>query len=152
DYKQTNIVTYFQTLDTAGINLEYLNGRNGLVGNALLSRFTVILDYHSFKIWLKPGKAYKNEFLYDRSGLNIITSGSSLTTFIVQSVLTGSPAEEAGILKGDQIVRVGMAPTGVLNLSDLQRVFQKKPGKKVKIVVKREGKRIKKTLVLRNLI
>ncbi len=152
DYKQTNIVTYFQTLDTAGINLEYLNGRNGLVGNALLSRFTVILDYHSFKIWLKPGKAYKNEFLYDRSGLNIITSGSSLSTFIVQSVLTGSPAEEAGILKGDQIVRVGMAPTGVLNLSDLQRVFQKKPGKKVKIVVKREGKRIKKTLVLRNLI
>jgi C-terminal processing protease CtpA/Prc len=132
--------------------MEYLNGRNGLVGNALLSRFTVILDYHSFKIWLKPGKAYKNEFVYDRSGINIITSGASLNTFIVQGVQPGSPAEDAGILKGDQIIRVGMAPTSILNLADLQRIFQKKPGKKVRVVIKRAGKKYKKTLVLKNLI
>jgi hypothetical protein len=151
-FQQSNIVTYFQTLDTANINMEYLNGRNGLVGNALLSRFTVILDYHSFKIWLKPGKAYKNEFVYDRSGINIITSGASLNTFIVQGVQPGSPAEDAGILKGDQIIRVGMAPTSILNLADLQRIFQKKPGKKVRVVIKRAGKKYKKTLVLKNLI
>lgn len=151
-FKQLNIVTYFQTLDTAGINLDYLNGRNGLVGNALLSRFIVILDYYNFKIWLKPGKSYKHEFVYDRSGLSVITSGSALNSFIVQTVLPHSPAEEAGILKGDQIMRVGMAPAGVLNLSDLQRVFQRSPGKKVRVVIKRDGKKYRKTLVLRDLI
>ena len=151
-FRQSNIITYFQTLDTAGINMEYLNGRNGLVGNAMLSRFTVILDYHNFKIWLKPGRAYKSEFKYDRSGLNIITSGVSLNSFIVQTVQPHSPAEEAGILKGDQIVRVGLAPTSILNLADLQRIFQKKVGKKIHLVVKRDGKRLKKTLVLRELI
>ena len=152
NFRQSNIVTYFQTLDTAGINMEYLNGRNGLVGNAMLSRFTVILDYHNFKIWLKPGKSFKSKFEYDRSGMNIITSGVSLNNFIVQSVQPNSPADEAGVLKGDQIVRVGLAPTTILNLADLQRIFQKKVGKKIRFVVKRDGKRLKKTLVLRELI
>lgn len=151
-YKQSNIVTYFQSLDTAGINLEYLNGRNGLVGNALLSRFIVVFDYYNFKIWLKPGRSYKNEFVYDRSGLCIITAGTSLNHFIVQKVLPGSPAEEAGILEGDQIVHVGIAPASLLSLSELQRVFQKSPGKKVRIVVKRDGKKIRKKITLRDLI
>lgn len=151
-YQQSNIVTYFQTLDTTGINLDYLNGRHGLVGNALLSRFTVILDYYNFKIWLKPGRSYKNEFVYDRSGLCIITSGTSLNSFMVQTVLPNSPAEEAGILKGDQIVRVGVAPASILSLSDLQKFFQKSSGKKVRVVIKREGKRYRKTLTLRDLI
>ncbi len=151
-FSQSNIVTYFQTLDTAGVNLEYLNGRNGLIGNALLSRFVVILDYHDSKIWLKPGKDYKDKFPYDRSGLNLITSGSSLNTFIVQSVLPNSPASEVGIQKGDQILRIGAMPVNVLTLSDLQRILQKKPGKKIRLVVRREGKRIRTTLKLRDLI
>lgn len=152
DFNQSNVVTYFQTLDTAGINLDYLNKRDGLVGNALLSRFVVILDYHGSKIWLKPGKSFKKRFDYDRSGLNIITSGVSLNTFIVQSVLPNSPASEAGIQKGDHILRIGMVPASVLTLSDLQNILQKKAGKKLKIVVSREGKRIRSTLTLRDLI
>lgn len=151
-FSQSNIVTYFQTLDTAGVNLEYLNGRNGLIGNALLSRFIVILDYHDSKIWLKPGRDYKNEFLYDRSGMNIITSGNTLNNFIVQTVLANSPASEVGIQKGDQIMRLGLTPASVLSLSDIQRILQKKPGKKVRIVVRRDGKRYRKTLTLRDLI
>jgi PDZ domain len=152
EFSQSNIVTYFQTLDTAGINLDYLNGRNGLIGNALLSRFIVVLDFYGSKIWLKPGKTYKSEFGYDRSGLNIITSGSSLNSFIVQTVLPNSPASDVGIQNGDQIMRIGAMPASVLTLSDLQRILQKKAGKKVRLVIRREGKRYKKTLKLRDLI
>lgn len=151
-FSQSNVVTYFQTLDTAGVNLEYLNGRNGLIGNAMLSRFSVILDYSNSTMWLKPAKHFEKEFLYDRSGLNLIASGSSLNAFTVQSVIANSPATDAGIQKGDRLIRVGLAPASLFSLSDLQRILQKRPGKKIKIVIRREGKRYTKVLKLRDLI
>jgi len=151
-FHQQNIITYFQTLDSAAHDMDYLNQRNGLIGNVLLNRFLLLLDYQEEKIWLKPTKAYTEAFVYDRSGLNIIASGPSLNNFTVQSVLPGSPAEQADIRRGDVIMRVGPTPVGLLALADIQRILQKKPGKKIKIVIRRERTRMKKQIVLRELL
>lgn len=150
-YTQQNVITYFQTLDTV-YNAEQLNKRNGLIGNTLLSRFFVVLDYQTATMWLKPSRFYKSEFVYDRSGLNLIASGANFNRFTVQSVLPKSPAFEAGIQKGDEIIRVGFLPTSFSSLSDLQHTFQKRVGKKLKVVIKRNGKVMKKKIVLRDLI
>ncbi|MBV6443515.1 MAG: PDZ domain-containing protein [Haliscomenobacteraceae bacterium CHB4] len=150
-FSQQNVITYFQTLDTV-YNAEHLNKRNGLIGNTLLSRFYVILDYQTATIWLKPARNFKSEFVYDRSGLNIIASGANFNRFTVQSVLPNSPAAEADFRKGDEIVRVGWLPTSFSSLADLQHTFQKKAGKKLKVVIRRDGKLIKKRIVLRDLI
>lgn len=154
DFGQESIITYFQTLDSSYNinNVEYLNKRNGLIGNALLSRFFVILDYQKGIMWLKPAKHFKSKFVYDRSGLNLIATGADFNHYIVQSVIPGSPAAEAGFQKGDEIVKVGIFPTGFSSLGDLQRVFQKKVGKRLKITLKRDGQKMKKTIVLRDLI
>jgi len=151
DFSQDNIVTFFQTLDST-YKREYLNNRNGLIGNALLSRFQVIIDYQNSKIWLKPARNFRREFVYDRSGLSLIASGSHFNKFLVQGVLPNSPAAEADIRRGDEIVRVGLTPASFLSLVDVQQVLQKKPGKHVKLVLKRDGKRMKKVVVLRDLI
>lgn len=150
-FSQQNVITYFQTLDSV-YNAEHLNNRNGLVGNTLLSRFFIILDYQNSTMWLKPARGYKSEFVYDRSGLNLIASGNNFNHFIVQGVIPGSPAAEADFQKGDEIVRIGFMPTTLSSLSDLQRIFQKKPGKKLTVIVKRDGKRLRKKIVLRELI
>lgn len=150
-FEQKGVVTYFQALDTTQ-DLQYLNGRNGLVGNMILSRFQIILDYRGATVWLKPTKSYRQAFVYDRSGLHIIASGVSLNYFTVQSVLPGSPAAEADIRKGDRIVRVGLTPTNFLSLNDIQTELQKRPGKKIRLVLRRDGKRIHKKIVLRELI
>ncbi len=150
-FSQKNVVTYFQSLDSVQ-RLEYLNKRNGLIGNAILERFQVILDYQGGKIWLKPGKNYFQPFVYDRSGLNVIASGLQFNTLTVQSVLPKSPAAEADLREGDVILRVGLMSSNLMSLSDLQRMLQRKPGKKVKMVVQRDGKRLKKTFFLRELI
>jgi hypothetical protein len=151
DYEQKGIVTYFQELDTAQ-DLSYLNKRDGLVGNILLNSFQVIIDYYGASIWLKPSTKYKKTYLFDRSGLIIIAGGISLNRFTVQGVIPNTPAAEAGILPGDRIQRLGVLPTGLMGLTDLQRCFQKKVGKKIKLVLKRDGKRLKKTIRLRELI
>lgn len=150
-YAQKNIITYFQQIDSSQ-NLDYLNKRNGLIGNTLLSRFLVILDYQKALIWLKPSREYEDEFVYDRSGLSIIATGRKFSEFIVQNVLPGSPAAEASIERGDRIIAVRRTPAGFLNLSDIQRILQKKPGKQIRLVVKRDGRRLVKKIVLRDLI
>lgn len=150
-FSQHNVITYFQTLDTV-YNAEHLNKRNGLIGNTLLSRFYVIVDYQTATIWLKPSRNYKSEFVYDRSGLNLIASGANFNRYTVQSVLPYSPAAEADFRKGDEIVRVGWLPTSFSSLADLQHTFQKKAGKKLKVVIRRDGKLMKKRIVLRDLI
>lgn len=150
-FDQKNILTYFQSVDTAQ-DLRYLNGRNGLIGNTILNRFQLVIDYQDAILWLKPTKRYQNEFVYDRSGLSIIASGVNLNYYSVLNVLPGSPAEEVGIKAGDRILRIGWMSASLRTLADLQALLQKKPGKQVKIVIKRDGKVIKKRMVLRDLI
>lgn len=150
-FSQRNVITYFQTLDTV-YNVEHLNKRNGLIGNTLLSRFFVILDYQTATMWLKPARYFKSEYVYDRSGLNLIASGANFNRYIVQSVIPNSPAAEADFRKGDEIIRVGVLPTTFSSLADLQHTFQKKVGKKLKVVIRRDGKVLKKRIVLRDLI
>lgn len=150
-FSQQGVITYFQELDST-LNLEYLNHRNGLIGNILLSRFQVILDYQNGQMWLKPSRTFREEYIYDRSGLSIIATGNRFNTFVVQNVLPGSPAAEAGVLRGDEIVHLRGTPIAFFSLEDIQRILQKKPGKKIRMVVKRDGQRYTKTLVLRDLI
>ncbi|MFN0175755.1 MAG: PDZ domain-containing protein [Saprospiraceae bacterium] len=150
-FDQKNILTYFQSVDTAQ-DLSYLNGRNGLVGNTVLNRFQMVIDYQDAILWLKPSKHFQNEFVYDRSGLSIIASGVNLNYFSVLNVLPGSPAAEADIHAGDRVLRIGWLSASLRTLADLQAMLQKKSGKQVKIVIKRNGKVLKKRIVLRDLI
>lgn len=150
-FQQKGIVTYFQELDTAH-NHRYLNNRNGLIGNMMLNRFQIIIDYHSAHIWLKPTKKFKQKYVFDRSGLTVVAGGENFNQFTVQAVIPNSPASEVGILPGDRITRLGITPASFLGLKDILHYFQKKPGKKVRVVIRRNGKRLKKKFRLRDLI
>lgn len=151
EYDQNNIITYFQTLDTLQ-NLDYLNKRNGLIGNVLLSRFQVVFDYRHATIWLKPAKKYRKEYVYDRSGLTLIASGARFTDIVVLNVLPNSPAAEAGFQRGDEITRINGRPVSTLGLANAQRAFQKDVGKTVKVKLKRGKEKMKMEVVLRNLL
>jgi C-terminal processing protease CtpA/Prc len=98
------------------------------------------------------GFNFRKKYVYDRSGIYLLASGNSLNEFVVESVMNNSPASEAGILPGDQIVRVGLAPARILQLQNVLKVLQKKPGNKVRLLIFRNGVKIRKTLLLRNLI
>lgn len=151
NFTQQNVLTYFQSVDTS-LDLSYLNNRNGLIGNTILNRFQLVIDYEGAIVWLKPNKHYQKAFVYDRSGLNIVASGVQLNYFTVLNVLPGSPADEAGILAGDRILRIGWLSASFRTLAELQELLQEKPGKVVKIALKRDGKVLKKRIVLRDLV
>lgn len=151
-FEQSNIVSQFQEIDTsAQRERSFLNNRNGLIGNVLLSRFQIILDYQEEKMWLKPTKKYRRAFDYDRSGLSLLVSGSNLSRFTVQHVMPDSPASDAGLRPGDQLLSIRRIPAGLMNLEDVLRYFERKPGTKIRLAVRRDGQRFVQNMVLREL-
>ncbi|MDH5604559.1 MAG: PDZ domain-containing protein, partial [Cyclobacteriaceae bacterium] len=71
------------------------------------------------------------------SGLTIRAVGSGLSVFEITEVRPGSNASKIGIEKDDIILSVNNIQANKLSLNDLTGFLNSKPGKKVKLVVKR---------------
>jgi predicted aspartyl protease len=149
--KLQNVISHFQELHTEA-DSNYILNRNGLIGGDLLSRFTIIFDFSKEKLYLKPNKYIKNLFEYDKSGVIPIASGVSLSQFIVYDVLPNTSGSDVDIRRGDELLRVGWIPAQLLNLATINNIFQGKEGKKVTIVLRRNGVKMKKVIRLRKYI
>jgi C-terminal processing protease CtpA/Prc len=75
-----------------------------------------------------------------------------MNTYIVQNVIPNSPASEMDIQKGDRILKLGRKPALLLSLSGIMHRLQGRPGKKVKLTIERNGNKIKKEIILRDLL
>lgn len=146
-----NIITNYQDISEA-VSTESLSDRNGILGNALISRFDVIIDYPKEKLYLRPHRRYNKGFKYDRSGLELIVSGEKLKTVTVYNLIKDSPAAEAGFQKGDEILSVNGIRTKFLDLKGVSKRLTKKVGKKIKIKIKRGDQIMTLRFKLRDLI
>lgn len=151
EYYFNSVITNFQEINHKVRNRVNF-GRNGILGNELLSRFNVIFDIAHSKVYLKPIKRYNKYFKYDRSGVTLISSGKELNQFRVKELIPNSPATAAGLQLGDLIISVNSIPLGKGDLKRITRKFQGRVGKRIKIVAWRRGKRMVFRFRLRDLI
>jgi hypothetical protein len=75
----------------------------GLIGNDLLRRFNVILNYEKKEIYLMPNSHYREPFDYAYSGLSIYYIEGQV---VITDIMKGSPAAAAGFKEGDVIVAI----------------------------------------------
>ncbi|MEN0004082.1 MAG: aspartyl protease family protein [Bacteroidota bacterium] len=146
-----NLITTFQEV-SPDMDSTFLNQRNGLIGNPVLSRFTIIMDYVREKCYVKPNKKFKQSFKYDRSGLLLAASGPRLDEYIIYGIVPNSPADEAGLQIGDKLLKVNWWPAGFYSLQGITNKLQGRIGKKIKMKVKRNGETLKFRFRLRDLI
>ncbi len=132
------VVTYFQPLDTVG--LDFLNEREGIMGNRVLQRFNVAIDYTGRKVYFRPeGRRWKEKFQFDRSGLAVIAGGANLRTYTIANVVPNSPAVRAGMKVGDRIVAVNGKSVGFMTLGGIIRKLEGKVGRRIKLRFERDG-------------
>ncbi len=143
------IISNYQDIDSSLLTIKKIV-RNGLIGNPLLSRFDVIIDYVNSTLYLKADKDYNREFDYDRSGLSIYAFGKDLKDYYVRFVHPNSPAYDAGLRAGDVIKKIGWWSTRWYSIQRLNRKFQQKEGKTIKLMVERQGEKLKYKFKLRN--
>jgi C-terminal processing protease CtpA/Prc len=124
--------------------------RNGTMGGGVLCRFTVIYDFPNEKVYVKKNGNFKGAFHYNVSGLTIRSTGKGLKLdeFEIVEVREGSAGHKAGLKKGDRVISVNGIHSGVLKLSQVMARLSQKPGKKVRMEVQRDGKRIKTAVIL----
>lgn len=146
-----NLITNFQELPPRVDSISITN-RDGIIGNGLLSRFEVIIDYLNHTLHLKPRKNYNRGFKYDRSGLVLLAGGDSFDKIEIRNVVPDTPAAEAGLLPGDEIVNINFIPVSLTSLPAINRKLQGKIGKKIRLAIKRDGKKLIKKFTLRDII
>jgi hypothetical protein len=134
----SGVITYFQPLDTLG--LTFLNSREGIMGNRMLKRFNVVINYTAQKVWFRPmGKRWKEKFVYDRSGISVIAGGPNLRTYTIANIIPGSPAERAGIQVGDRITGINGKPIAFFSLDGILSRFEGRVGRKIRLRFRRSG-------------
>ena len=75
----------------------------GLIGNQILKRFNLIINYQRREIHLKPNSLYREPFEYSYSGMELYYVDGNI---VVGSIIKASPAAIAGIEKGDIVIAV----------------------------------------------
>jgi len=150
-FQFTGITTHFQEVPLSMDSL-HLNNRHGILGNEILSRFTVLLLPYRNELFLKPSKRYNRNFRYDRSGITLVASGLELNVFTVLNIVSDSPAAEAGLQVDDQVLSVNFLPSRSYSLNDLTWKFQKRAGKQIRLKVLRDGEKRIIRFRLRDLI
>ena len=106
----------------------------GLLGNDLLRRFNVFLNYPMQEIYIKPNKHYLDSFDYSYTGLGIYLVNGAIT---VTDVIKGSPAEDAGFMYGDIILGV---EGNFTNNIQTYKILMQNARAKLRIVIMRDGK------------
>lgn len=108
----------------------------GLLGGRVLQRFTLIVDYPHDSIILEPNGGIGLPFEEDMSGLSLDATGPDFSVYRVAAVLPHSPAEEAGLRKGDVVIAIDGQPPAALGLPKINRMFREE-GREFRIAIKR---------------
>ena len=120
-----------------------LDDIDGLLGIQMLRRFTLGFDRPASTLWIKPNDHIADPYAYDHSGLTWeFKNGSS----IVVGVAPGSPAETAGLKKGDRLYELTSEPKGFA----WDATLQGEPDTVIQAPVERDGKRLPLTITLKD--
>ena len=105
----------------------------GLIGNDILRRFNVILNYAKSDIYITPNSHYGEAFDYSYSGIELYLIDGLI---LIGDVAKGSPAEAAGLKEGDQVLAVNRNFSQNLNQ---YKIAMQTPNEKIKIIYRRDG-------------
>jgi Aspartyl protease len=106
----------------------------GLIGNEILRRFNMVINYASGEINLKPNGNFNDHFDYAYTGLTLYTNGQKI---YIDDIIPNSPAEKAGLQNGDVVL--GIVPSFNADIQTYEKLLQKAK-ENIKILISRDNK------------
>lgn len=149
-YKVKDVLASFP--DSADLRARSTVFRHGSLGLELFKRFTVIFDYPHRQLYLRNRISLDRPFEYDMCGLELIAVPPRYRAYRVTNVQEQSAAQEAGILPGDELLTLDLEPVTRLNLTQISRIFHSYAGRKINLLLKRQGQLISTEVTLKRRI
>jgi len=118
----------------------------GLLGNDIMRRFNVIINYPEQQIYIRPNKRYSDSFDYSYSGLGMYLIDGAIT---VTDIMKKSPAEAAGFIPGDIVLGIDNDLSG--NIQHYKTLLQN-AGARVKVLISRNGELMVLTMKIRSIL
>lgn len=125
-------------------------GFQGIIGNPVLKRFNIILDYSKEKMYVSPGKLFDVAFLADCSGIAFDVKRDD-KKLIAEYIVEGSPAEKAGISVGDELITINGKSSENYTSDELDNLLRQ-PGNQLRIQYRRDRKLLEASLVTKDLL
>jgi predicted aspartyl protease len=111
----------------------------GLLGNDVLERFALTLDYRHQRVTFEPGPYFDRPRPPDRSGLVLARDAGGRV--LVHGLIGDSPAARAGMREGDEIRTIDGDPVDAVGpLHDVRERLRGEAGEAVRIGFVRDGK------------
>ncbi len=129
-YKFKNIPTYIYKDEYNVTNYPYIGG---LIGNDLLRRFNLIINYAAREIHLLPNSNFKEPFDYAYTGLGIYYVDGVI---VVEDVIPTSPADIAGFEIDDEIIGVN---SNISNNIQAYKDILQTTNEPIKILIRRKN-------------
>lgn len=146
-FEFTDVITGYP--DSSSLNIQITDSLwYGNIGSEILSRFHVTFDYFRGYVYLKRSSGYRLPFDYNVSGIEIISEGDLFNKFVITYVRPGSPADEADIRPGDEVVSLNGLNVGSMDISTVYGSILKKNGKRMVMRIKRGDEIIRKRFEL----
>ena len=86
------------------------------------------------------------------SGMELAIVGGDFDRYFVTRVEKDSPAEEFGIIEGDEIFSLNFNRTSKLNIDEITRILSSRDGRTLFLEINRKGETISGILTLRRRI
>ena len=124
---------------------------SGIIGNDILHRFTLTLDYRRQRILLEPNGLFGDPFIKDRSGIRCERHEDGRVT--VYSVIPGSPGDDAGLREGDEIISIeGRDIEDIERMEEIYELLRDANRERLMLEIKRQGVESSVTIILEDYI
>jgi predicted aspartyl protease len=134
-FKFDNPVTVFSYAQAGALEGHSIDG---LIGGALLRRFTLTADYPNKRFLFVPNDRYGEPTEFDMSGALLTTRDATYTEIEIFNILPNSPASEAGLRIGDIVRAIDGVPAKPVDLH-LIRKQMSKPEQTYTFTIVRDG-------------
>jgi len=148
-YKLKNVITSFPEENQSPVMSVQ---RDGNLGLGILKRFSMIVDYPDSALYLKPGPDFFSPFEHDMSGLEYYMAGDNYGRAVISRVEPGSPGDEVGLEKDDEIVAINLKPVKDMTIEQIDAMFKSQNDRSLLLDIYHDKKLDRVILTLRRRI
>jgi hypothetical protein len=105
----------------------------GLLGNDIMRRFNITLNYPEQEVNIVPNTFFTDRFDYAYSGLSLYQYDANI---YIDDIVEKSPADKAGLKNGDELISVNTNISG--NIQQYENLLQN-VNEKILLIVRRNG-------------